>query len=114
MRYLSRKLLYKHFLFQTFKILTLNSKKSAKLLFMRIDKFLNVVNITKRRAIAEDMCKSGIVSINGIVVKPSKDVKVADIISLKFNDRIDTYKVLALPVLKNIPKTMQSEFVQKL
>ena len=81
---------------------------------MRIDKFLNVVNITKRRAIAEDMCKSGIVSINGIVVKPSKDVKVADIISLKFNDKTDIYKVLALPVLKNIPKTMQSEFVQKL
>ncbi|EAH9998420.1 RNA-binding S4 domain-containing protein, partial [Campylobacter jejuni] len=43
---------------------------------MRVDKFLNVVNITKRRAISEDMCKSGVVGINGVIVKASKEVKV--------------------------------------
>ena len=41
----------------------------AKIAFMRVDKFLNVVNITKRRAISEDMCKSGVVGINGVIVK---------------------------------------------
>ncbi|MCH9812864.1 MAG: RNA-binding S4 domain-containing protein, partial [Epsilonproteobacteria bacterium] len=45
---------------------------------MRIDKFINAVNITKRRTIAEDMCKSRVVSLNGVVVKPAKDVKVGD------------------------------------
>ena len=45
---------------------------------MRVDKFLNTVNITKRRAISEDMCKSGVVSINGVVAKPSKEVKIGD------------------------------------
>ena len=32
---------------------------------MRVDKFLNVVNITKRRAVSEDMCKSGVVLLSG-------------------------------------------------
>lgn len=81
---------------------------------MRIDKFLNSVNITKRRAISEDMCKSGIVKINGIVVKPSKDVKIGDVISLELNKQIQNYKVLAFPVTKNIPKNAQNDYVEKL
>ena len=42
---------------------------------MRVDKFLNSVNITKRRAVSEDMCKNGVVSINGLngVVSISSD-----------------------------------------
>ncbi|MBK1972002.1 RNA-binding S4 domain-containing protein [Campylobacter sp. TTU_617] len=81
---------------------------------MRIDKFLNVVNITKRRAISEDMCKNGVVFINGNVVKASKEVKVNDIISLHFNSGIQNYKVLAIPATKNIPKTSQNEYVNKI
>ncbi|EOA5818784.1 RNA-binding S4 domain-containing protein [Campylobacter coli] len=81
---------------------------------MRVDKFLNAVNITKRRAISEDMCRSGIVGINGVIVKASKEVKVGDIISLHFTDYTQEYKVLALPTTKNIPKNAQSEYVVKL
>ncbi|EKK1310690.1 RNA-binding S4 domain-containing protein, partial [Campylobacter coli] len=69
---------------------------------MRVDKFLNAVNITKRRAISEDMCRSGVVGINGVIVKASKEVKVGDIISLHFTDYTQEYKVLALPTTKNI------------
>ncbi|EAK4146027.1 RNA-binding S4 domain-containing protein, partial [Campylobacter coli] len=74
---------------------------------MRVDKFLNAVNITKRRAISEDMCRSGVVGINGVIVKASKEVKVGDIISLHFTDYTQEYKVLALPTTKNIPKNAQ-------
>ncbi|EHA5089771.1 RNA-binding S4 domain-containing protein [Campylobacter coli] len=81
---------------------------------MRVDKFLNAVNITKRRAISEDMCRSGVVGINGVIVKASKEVKVGDIISLHFTDYTQEYKVLALPTTKNIPKNVQSEYVVKL
>lgn len=81
---------------------------------MRVDKFLNAVNITKRRAISEDMCRSGVVGINGVIVKASKEVKVGDIISLHFTDYTQEYKVLALPTTKNIPKNAQSEYVVKL
>ena len=81
---------------------------------MRVDKFLNAVNITKRRAISEDKCRSGVVGINGVIVKASKEVKVGDIISLHFTDYTQEYKVLALPTTKNIPKNAQSEYVVKL
>ncbi|EAI1628753.1 RNA-binding S4 domain-containing protein [Campylobacter coli] len=81
---------------------------------MRVDKFLNAVNITKRRVISEDMCRSGVVGINGVIVKASKEVKVGDIISLHFTDYTQEYKVLALPTTKNIPKNAQSEYVVKL
>ncbi|HED7362431.1 TPA: RNA-binding S4 domain-containing protein [Campylobacter coli] len=81
---------------------------------MRVDKFLNAVNITKRRAISEDMCRSGVVGISGVIVKASKEVKVGDIISLHFTDYTQEYKVLALPTTKNIPKNAQSEYVVKL
>ena len=81
---------------------------------MIVDKFLNAVNITKRRAISEDMCRSGVVGINGVIVKASKEVKVGDIISLHFTDYTQEYKVLALPTTKNIPKNAQSEYVVKL
>lgn len=81
---------------------------------MRVDKFINIVNITKRRAIAEDMCKSGVVSINAVVVKASKEVKINDIVSIKFTTHTDTYKVLAIPTSKNVPKNAQIQFVEKL
>ncbi len=81
---------------------------------MRIDKFLNCVNITKRRAIAEDMCKSGVVSINNTIVKPAKVVKVGDIITIKYLKNSSSYEVLEIPITKTIPKTMQSKYVKEL
>jgi len=81
---------------------------------LRIDKFLNCVNITKRRAISEDMCKSGVVSINDAVVKPAKHVKAGDIITIKYLSRILKYEILEIPSTKTIPKTMQSKYVKEL
>ncbi|MGG7073404.1 RNA-binding S4 domain-containing protein [Campylobacter sp. 9BO] len=81
---------------------------------MRVDKFLNVVNITKRRSVSEDMCKSGVVSINGVVAKPSKDVKIGDKITIKFLVREANYQVLAIPTTKSIPKSAQSEYIKEL
>ncbi len=81
---------------------------------MRIDKFLNSVNITKRRAVSEDMCKSGVVSINGKVAKPAKDVKIGDTIEIKYLERVERYEVLQIPVTKSIPKSKKDEFVRRL
>lgn len=81
---------------------------------MRIDKFLNTTNITKRRAISEDMCKSGIVFLNDKVVKCSKEVKVGDIIALNFINRVDKYEVLAIPTAKNVPKNQSHEYIKKI
>ena len=79
---------------------------------MRIDKFLNSVNVVKRRAVSEDMCKSGVVSVNGKVVKPAKDIKIGDIIELKYLDKIEKYKVLQIPTTKTVPKSQKEEYVE--
>ena len=79
---------------------------------MRVDKFLNSVNITKRRAVSEDMCKSGVVSINGKVAKPAKDVKVGDVIEIKYLDKTFAYEVLQIPTTKSIPKSKKDEYVR--
>lgn len=81
---------------------------------MRVDKFLNSVNITKRRAIAQDMLANKVVAINGVVVKPAKEVKVGDTITLTFLDYVKNYKVLAIPKTKTIPKTAQDQYVKEL
>ena len=81
---------------------------------MRIDKFLNAVNITKRRAVAEDMLAHQVVEINEIVVKKAKEVKVGDIISIKYLEYTDRFKVLQIPTTKSTPKSKQSEYITKL
>ena len=54
---------------------------------MRIDKFLNAVNITKRRAVAEDMLEHKVVFINDLAVKKAKEVKVGDIIEIRYLEK---------------------------
>lgn len=81
---------------------------------MRIDKFLNSVNITKRRAVSEDMCKNGVVQINEKVVKAAKDVKVGDKITINYLQKSVVYEVLQIPVTKTIPKSKQDEYVKEL
>ncbi len=81
---------------------------------MRIDKFLNAVNITKRRAIAEDMLAHKVVFINNIAVKKAKEVKVGDVIEIRYLDYTDKFKVLQIPKTKSTPKSAQSEYVTKL
>ena len=81
---------------------------------MRVDKFLNIVNITKRRAISEDMCKSGVVSVNGVVAKPAKELKIGDEITIKFLTRQVRYKVLEFPTLKSVSKSDQGKYVKEL
>ncbi len=81
---------------------------------MRIDKFLNSVNIVKRRAISEDMCKSKVVEINGVICKPAKAVKVGDKITINYLERSVSYEVLKIPESKSIPKSKKDEYVKEL
>lgn len=54
---------------------------------MRLDKYLKVSRIIKRRTIAKEACESERVFINGKVAKPSVDVKENDIIEIQFANR---------------------------
>ena len=80
---------------------------------MRVDKFLNSVNITKRRAVSEDMCKNGVISVNGSVAKPAKDVKVGDIITVTYLERVIRYEVLQIPETNTIPTTKQDDYIRE-
>lgn len=81
---------------------------------MRIDKFLNATNVLKRRTLAQDMCESGVVFINDIKAKSSKEVKVGDIITINLLDSQKKYEVLAIPTSKNVPKSQSQMYVKTL
>ena len=63
---------------------------------MRIDKFLKVSRLIKRRTVANDACDAAHISVNGRVVKASYDVKVGDHIAIAFGARTVTVEVLAV------------------
>ena len=61
---------------------------------MRIDKFLKVSRIIKRRTVAQEACEGGKVTINGKVAKPASEVKEGDIVVLQFGQRSVTVEIL--------------------
>lgn len=63
---------------------------------MRLDKYLKISRIIKRRTIANEACDSARVSVNGRPAKASYDVKVGDILEITFGER--TLKVRVLSV----------------
>lgn len=69
---------------------------------MRLDKFLKVSRIIKRRTVANEACDNARVTANGRPVKASYDVKVGDQLELKFGT--NTVKVEVLVVADNVGK----------
>ncbi|MCP4553412.1 MAG: RNA-binding S4 domain-containing protein [Bacteroidetes bacterium] len=75
------------------------SDKNNKVESIRIDKWLWTVRLFKTRNIAAEACKGGKVKIDGKVVKPSRDIKVGDLISIQQTPIIKEVKVLQ--IIKN-------------
>lgn len=69
---------------------------------MRLDKFLKVSRLIKRRTVANEACDNGRISVNGRVVKASYDVKVGDRIEISMGAR--TVDVEVLEVSDNVRK----------
>lgn len=63
---------------------------------MRLDKFLKVSRIIKRRTVANEACSGGRVSINGKVAKPAADVNEGDELEIRFGNRVGKYKILSV------------------
>lgn len=76
---------------------------------MRLDKFLKVSRIIKRRTVANEAADGGRISVNGRVVKPSYEVKVGDIVEIKFGDKVSKFKIVAIPTVqgKNMPQMVE-------
>ncbi len=63
---------------------------------MRLDKYLKVSRIIKRRTVANEACDAGRVTVNGKQAKASVDVKVGDIIEIRFGSNTTKIEVLAI------------------
>lgn len=75
---------------------------------MRLDKYLKVSRIIKRRTIAKEACEKGLVQINDKVAKSSSEVNVGDILTLTFGEKIVKYRITEIKehVLKNEAKEL--------
>ncbi len=60
---------------------------------MRLDKYLKVSRIIKRRTVAKEACDGGRVTVNGRVAKAGTDVKVGDELTIRFGNRIGKYEI---------------------
>ncbi|MBF0926517.1 MAG: RNA-binding S4 domain-containing protein [Clostridiales bacterium] len=69
---------------------------------MRIDKYLKISRIIKRRTIANEAADNGRISVNGKVVKPSYDIKVNDIVEIKFGNQTSKFKITAIPTKQSV------------
>lgn len=76
---------------------------------MRLDKFLKVSRVIKRRTVANEAADNGRISINGKVAKPSHEVKVGDIIEIKFGDKTSKFEITNIPKVqgKNIEEMIK-------
>ena len=76
---------------------------------MRLDKFLKMSRVIKRRTVANEVADNGRVSVNGKIVKPSYDVKVGDIIEIQFGDKISRFEFVNIPKVqgKNLEETIK-------
>ncbi len=76
---------------------------------MRLDKFLKVSKVIKRRTIANEIADKGRVIINGKQVKPSYDVKIGDIVEIQFGDKTSKFEIICIPKVqgKDMPEMIK-------
>ena len=63
---------------------------------IRLDKFLKISRIIKRRSVANDACSTGHVSVNGKEAKPGTDVRVGDVLGIRFGEQYHEYEILSV------------------
>lgn len=76
---------------------------------MRLDKFLKVSRVIKRRIVANEAADKGRISVNGKTVKPSYEVKVGDIVEIAFGNSTSQFEILHIPekIVKDMPELIK-------
>ncbi len=64
---------------------------------MRLDKFLKLSRVIKRRTVANDVCQAGRVNVNGRPAKAGTKLKIGDVVTVLFGGGAVSFKVMALP-----------------
>ena len=78
---------------------------------MRLDKYLKVSRLIKRRTVANEACSMGRVSVNDKVAKPATDVKVGDVISVRYGSKLLTAEIL---VVKETVRKEEAELMYRI
>lgn len=68
---------------------------------MRLDKFLKVSRVIKRRTVANEAADNGRIKANGKVVKPSYEIKIGDIIEIQFGNSTSKFEIIQIPKGQN-------------
>ena len=79
---------------------------------MRLDKFLKVSRIIKRRTVANEACDAGRVKLNEKTAKASTDVNPGDVVEIQFGNKVTKFKVLM--VKENVRKEEAEEMYEML
>ena len=80
------------------------------MIFLRIDKYLKVTRLIKRRTVANEACDAGRISVNGNVVKASYDVKIGDVIEIAMGNR--PVKVKVKNIAEHVLKENASDYYE--
>lgn len=78
---------------------------------MRLDKFLKLSRLIKRRTVANEACDAGRVSLNGKVARASAEVKAGDIIEIQFGNKVTTAKV---KLVKDVVRKEEADLIIEL
>ena len=79
---------------------------------MRLDKYLKVSRLIKRRTVANEACDAGRISVNGNIAKASLNVKVGDVIEIRFGTR--DVKVRVTSVQETVKKEEAKEMYEEI
>ncbi|MCR5231048.1 MAG: RNA-binding S4 domain-containing protein [Acholeplasmatales bacterium] len=81
---------------------------------MRLDKYLKVSRLIKRRTLAKEVAEANRILVNGQLAKPSKELKISDIITIEFGTKTVNVKVTSLnPTTKKSEATEMYEFISE-
>jgi len=78
---------------------------------MRLDKFLQLTGLIKRRTLAKELCDAGRIKVNGKVAKPATEIRVGDLIEGEVGWERWEVRVLQIPK-GSVPSNRRSEFVE--
>lgn len=79
---------------------------------MRLDKFLKVTNLIKRRTVANEAADEGFIFVNGLKAKPSHKLKIGDIIEIDMWNYYKKIKILDLISKGSIPKSDIDKYIE--
>lgn len=78
---------------------------------MRIDKFLKILAVIKRRTVANEAAEEGFIYINGKKVKPSYNIKSGDILEIDMWNYYQRIRILDIPLKNSVPKKEREKYI---